>query len=208
MQLDVDQPCISARSLVDMGEYVIYAGHEGLVAAGGRDARVVTAEVFTKDQWQALNPETMHAYRYDGSYLAFYDGGCMVFTIGEGVEFLDINASGGYHDIAADTLYLIQNSAIKAWREGGAMTYTWRSRLHEVPPGSAGFTCGKLIASHYPVRLIIRADGNQVLDTQVPNSSMFRLPAGYTLCRDWEIEIQSSHEVQSIQIATSPSELV
>lgn len=208
MQLDVDQPCIAARSLVDMGEYVIYAGHEGLVAAGGRDARVVTAEVFTKEQWQALNPETMHAYRYDGRYLAFYDGGCMVFTPGEGVEFLDINASGGYHDIAAGTLYLIQNSAIKAWGQGGPMTYTWRSRLHEVPPGAAGFTSGKLIASNYPVRLIIRADGNEVLDTSIPGPEMFRLPAGYTLCRDWEIEIQSSNEVQSIQIATSPSELI
>lgn len=208
MQLDVDQPCISARSLVDMGEYVIYAGHEGLVAAGGRDARVVTADVFTKDQWQALNPSTMHGYRYDGRYLAFYDGGCLVFTPGEGVEFLDIDASGGYHDIAAGALYLIQDDAISAWGQGVPMTYTWRSRLHEVPPGSAGFTCGKLIASDYPVRLIILADGNQVLDTQVPNSGMFRLPAGYTLCRDWEIEIQSIHEVQSIQIATSPSELI
>lgn len=208
MQLDVDQPCISERSLVDMGEYVIYAGHEGLVAAGGRDARVVTAEVFTKDQWQALNPSTMHAYRYDGRYLAFYSGGCMVFTPGEGVEFLDINATGGYLDVASGTLYLIQNSAIKAWGQGNFMNYTWRSRLHEFPPGSAGFTCAKLIASNYPVRLIIRADGNTVLDSGITSSDMFRLPAGFTLCRDWEVEIQGNNEVQSIQIATSPSELI
>lgn len=208
MQLDVDQPCISARSLVDMGEYVIYAGHEGLVAAGGRDARVVTAEVFTKEQWQALDPGSMHAYRYDGRYLAFYSGGCMVFTPGEGVEFLDIAASGGYHDIAAGTLYLIQNSAITAWGQGMPMTFTWCSRLHEVPPGSAGFTCGKLIASHYPVRLIIRADGNDVLDADIFDAGMFRLPAGYTLCRDWEIELQGTNQVHSVQIATSPSELI
>ncbi|MGE6778256.1 hypothetical protein ACQKFL_11515 [Vreelandella titanicae] len=208
MQLDVDQPCVAARSLADMGEYVIYAGHEGLVAAGGRDARVVTAEVFTKDQWQALNPSTIHAYRYDGRYLAFYNGGCMVFTPGEGVEFLDINASGGYYDIAAGTLYIIQNNVIKAWGEGQLMTFTWRSRLHEVPPGGAGFTCGKLIASQYPARLIIRADENTVLDSEIASPSMFRLPAGYTLCRDWEIEIQGTNEVQSIQIATSPSELI
>lgn len=208
MQLDVDQPCISARSLVDMGEYVLYAGHEGLVAAGGRDARVVTAEVFTKSQWQALNPSTIHAYRYDGRYVAFYSGGCMVFTPGEGVEFFDITASGGYHDITAGTLYLIQNSAIKAWGQGDPMTYTWRSRCHELPPGSAGFTCGKLIAAEYPVRLIVRADGTTVMNAEVASSRMFRLPAGYTLCREWEVEVQGEHEVHSIQIATSPSELI
>lgn len=208
MQLDVDQPCVSARSLVDMGEYIIYAGHDGLAAAGGRDARVVTADVFTREQWQALNPKTMHAYRYDGRYVVFYDGGCMVFTPGEGVEFLDINASGGYHDIAAGTLYLIQGNAIKAWGQGDAMALTWRSRLHEFPPGSAGFSCGKVIASSYPVRLIIRADGNSVLDADITDTGMFRLPAGYTLCRDWDIEIQTNNEVQSIQIATSPSELI
>lgn len=207
-QLDVDQPCISARSLVDMGEYVIYAGHEGLVAAGGRDARVVTAEIFSKEQWQALNPTTMHAYRYDGRYVAFYTGGCMVFTPSEGVEFFDINASGGYNDIAAGTLYLIQGSTISAWGKGSAMTMTWRSRLHEVPPGSAGFSCGKIIASSYPVRLILRADSLVALDTQIQSASMFRLPPGYTLCRDWDIEIQSTNEVQSVQIATSPSELI
>lgn len=208
MQLDVDQPCLSARSLVDMGEYIIYAGHDGLVAAGGRDARVVTAEVFTREQWQALNPSSMHAYRYDGRYLAFYEGGCMVFTPGEGVEFLDINASGGYYDIAAGTLYLIQGSTISAWGQGDAMTFTWRSRLHEAAPGSAGFSCGKVIASNYPVRLIIWADGNQVMDAEIVSPSMFRLPPGYTLCRDWELEIQGTNEVQSMQIATSPSELV
>ena len=54
----------------------------------------------------------------------------MVFTPGEGVEFLDINASGGYYDIAAGTLYLIQGSTISAWGQGDAMTFTWRSRLH------------------------------------------------------------------------------
>lgn len=207
-QLDVDQPCISARSLVDMGEYVIYAGHDGLVAVGGRDARVVTGEVFTREQWQALNPSSIHAYRYDGRYLAFYDGGCMVFTPGEGVEFLDITASGGYYDIAAGTLYLIQGSTISAWGQGDVMTLTWRSRLHEVPPGSAGFSCGKVIAANYPVRLKIWADGKPVMDADVISASMFRLPPGYTLCRDWELEIQSTYEVHSVQIATSPSELV
>lgn len=208
IELDVNQPCVSARSLVDMGEYALYASPDGLVAAAGRDARVATREVLSRDQWQALAPETLHGYRYDGKYLGFYDGGGFVFTPGEGIEFFDISADGGYYDIADDTLYLIQSGTITAWGQGDAMTYRWRSRIHEIPPGAAGFTCAKVIARDYPVTLRLFADDSSVTEHSVTGPEMFRLPAGYTLTRDWEIELEGTAEVHSVQIATSPSELV
>lgn len=208
MQLDANQPCIGARSFVDMGEFVLYAGYEGLVAVGGRDAQVVTKNVLTKEQWQALSPSSIHAYRYEGEYLAFYDGGCFVFTPGEGIRFLDVFADSGYYDIADGRLYLIQGSDIVVWNEGADLTYRWRSRLHEVPPGAAGFTCAKVIAYGYPVTLRLFADGEQVISQQVQGPGMIRLPAGYTLSRDWEIELEGTHELNSVQIATSPAELI
>ncbi|WP_204352841.1 hypothetical protein [Salinicola peritrichatus] len=206
-ELDVNQPCVAARSVVDMGAYALYASPDGLVAATGQDAQVVTANVMTKDQWQVLKPETIHAYRYDGKYLAFYDGGCFVFTPGEGVEFHDIQASGGYYDITDDTLYLIQDDDIVAWRQGSALPYRWRSKVFEVPPGGAGFTCAKVIAREYPITIRLFADGATMLETDVDGPGMFRLPSGYALSRDWEIEIAGTAEVNSVQIATSPSEL-
>lgn len=208
IELDVNQTCLSRRSLVDMGEYALYASPDGLVAAAGRDARVATREVLSREQWQALKPETIHAYRYDGRYLAFYDGGCFVFSPGEGIEFFDIEAQGGYYDIADDTLYLIQAAGITAWGQGNPLTYVWRSRLHEVPPGSAGFSAAKVIARDYPVTLRLFADGVKALEHNVTDAQMFRLPAGYTLSRDWQIEIEGTREVQSVQIASSPGELI
>ena len=208
MKLNVNQPCSSKRSIVDMGGYAMYASPDGLVAAGGEGAKVVTREVISREQWQALNPDSIHAYRYDGQYLAFYNGGCFAFTPGEGVEFYDVNASGGYYDITRDTLYVIQGNSVRAWGRGQPMTYQWRSRLHEIPPGGAGFTCGKVIARDFPVTLKIIADGHTVINQHITSSGMFRLPAGYTLMRDWEIELTGTHEVHSVQVATSPSELI
>ncbi|GEK46559.1 hypothetical protein HPA02_08420 [Bisbaumannia pacifica] len=208
MKLDVNQPCAAKRSLVDMGGYALYASPDGLVAAGGDGARVVTREVFSREQWQAINPASIHAYRYDGRYLAFSDGGCFAFTPGEGVEFFDIDASAGHYDVTRDTLYLVQGNGVSAWGEGAAMTYRWRSRLHEVPPGAAGFSCAKVIARDYPVTLRLIADGEKVLEHEVLDAGMFRLPAGFALSRDWEIEIEGSQEVHSVQVATSPGELV
>lgn len=208
IELDVAQPCIASRSLVDMGEFALYASPDGLVAAAGRDARVATREVLSREQWQALKPETIHAYRYDGRYLAFYEGGCFAFTPGEGIEFYDLEADAGYYDIADDALYLIQEGDITAWGQGEPLTYRWRSRVHEVPPGAAGFTCAKVIARDYPVTLRLFADGETVLEHEVPGPGMFRLPAGHTLSRDWEVELEGKGEVHSVQVATSPAELV
>lgn len=208
MRLDVNQPCLAKRSVVDMGGFAIYASPDGLVAAGGDGARVVTRELFSRKQWQALNPDTIHAYRYDGRYLAFYEGGCFALTPGEGVEFYDLSASGGYYDITRDTLYLIQGGDVSAWEQGDAMMYTWRSRLHEVPPGGAGFSCAKVIARAYPVTFRLIADGETVLDAEVDSKQMFRLPPDYTLARDWEVELSGQHEIHSVQVATSPSELI
>lgn len=206
--LDEDQPCLSGRSLVDMGEYAVYASPNGLVAVGGGSAQLLTASMISKEQWLALQPETIHAYRYDGRYLAFYEGGCFTFAPGEGFEFFDISAESGYYDLADDTLYLIQGSSITAWGKGAPMTLRWRSKVHEIAPGASGFSCAKLIARQYPVTLRLFADGAEVLALEVQDSSLFRLPAGYALCRDWEVEVEGVNEVQSVQIASSPSEIV
>jgi len=208
MHLDEDQPCVSGRSLVDMGEYAVYASPNGLVAVGGGSAQLLTKTIISKDQWQNLNPDTIHAYRHDGRYLAFYLGGCFAFTPGEGFEFFDINAEGGWYDLANDQLCLIQGSKITAWGEGSVMTLNWWSKIHEIAPGSAGLTCAKVIARSYPVNMKIFADGEMMINTDVAGSEMFRLPAGYAHARDWEFSISSTNEVQSVQIASSPSELV
>jgi hypothetical protein len=88
------------------------------------------------------------------------------------------------------------------------MTLRWRSKVHEVAPGSAGFSCAKVIARQYPVTLRLIADGVTMFELPVASRDLFRLPAGYALCRDWEVEVEAAHEVQSVQIASSPSEIV
>jgi len=47
-----------------------------------------------------------------------------------------------------------------------------------------------------------------VIEHGVQSAGMFRLPAGYSLLRDWEIELEGAHETASVQIATSPGELI
>lgn len=207
-ELDVRQACLSAESLVDMGGYGLYASHDGLVAIGGREGEVVTREAMSRQQWLDLDPSTIHAYRYNGRYLAFYADGAFAFTPEEGFEFYDVSADGGYYDVIDDRLYLIQGNDIAAWGEGSELTFTWRSRIHEVPPGGSGFSCAKVVAAGYPVTFRLIADGEEVVSHEVEDPQMFRLPPGHVLSREWEVEIEGDFEVMSVQVAQTPSELV
>ena len=205
-QLDTDLPCVSRGSVVDMGEYVLYAAAEGLVSVAGGQAVLITEGDFSRDQWQALQPSTMHAYRQDGRYLAFYDGGCFALAPGEGVEFLELSATRGYFDEAASQLYLLSGAAITAWRKGVPMAYRWRSKVFETL--RANYACGKVIAAGYPVHLRILADGQEVMAADIPTRQMFRLPAGFADASAWEVEISGQQEVMVVQLASSPSELI
>ena len=204
---DADRVCVSRGSVVDMGEYVVYASTEGLVAVSGGEPQLITDGVLTPEQWQALNPSSIHACRYEGRYLAFYDGGCFALAPGEGIEFIDAQAANSYYDIAASTLYLIQGNTIAKWRGGSPMTYRWRSKVFEFPPGSANFSCGKVVAAAFPVQLRVIADGTTALDAEIGSNQMFRLPPGFADAREWQVEASGSTEVFSIQIANTPSEL-
>lgn len=211
MVLDVDQPCVSRRSLVDMGDFAIYASHSGLVAVGGREAEVITAQAMSREQWQALNPASIHAYRYDGRYIAFYlvGGiyGAFAFTPADGFEFYDLMASGGYYDLLNDRLCMISERVVKAWGAGLPMSMIWRSKTFEFPPGGS-FTCAKVIARSYPVEFRLLAEGEVVALMQIEDRQLFRLPAGYAHVREWAVEVRGTNEVFSVQVATSPSELM
>lgn len=206
-RLDVQQSCVSKASVVSMGGYALYASPDGIVAAGGSEAKLVTSGVYSREQWRALNPETMHCYRFDGRYYAFHDGGCIAFTPGDGIDTFDIMAVAGYYDDQRDVFYLIRGDELTEWGEGDSLTMRWRSPITQVTPGGAGFSCAKVIAAEYPVRMRLFADGQTVLDTEVQSAGMFRLPAGFTLCREWQTELETKGEIYAAHIATSPSEL-
>ncbi|WP_299947139.1 hypothetical protein [uncultured Microbulbifer sp.] len=92
--LDQIHACASKRSMVDMGEYVLYASPDGLVAVGGTDARLVTEPLILPAQFkQRFNPASIHAYRFEDRYLAFYNNGSERGSFSFSVEALIKNAT-------------------------------------------------------------------------------------------------------------------
>lgn len=68
-QFEVDLPCVSGRSIVDMGYAVIYASTDGLVQVNPGGANVFTSQLFKLEEWQKMQPSTFIAARKRGRYV-------------------------------------------------------------------------------------------------------------------------------------------
>lgn len=71
-KLDKSLPCLSRRAIVDVGYAAYFPSTEGLAMISGTDATIVTRNLFTREQWRALSPDTFIADSFDGRYLFTY----------------------------------------------------------------------------------------------------------------------------------------
>ena len=217
-KLDVMQACVSGRSLVDMGEFALYASPDGLVAAGTSRAELITKDLFSRREWKSFDPETIHAYRYEEKYIAFYgdtdddgDGvGGFIFDTATG-DFikLDFYACAGYSDLLTDTLYLVvKNGAsfeLKAWDRGAtSLLYQWKSKLYR--GNFTQFSAAK-ISTTDPANVGFKlwADGKLVVNLSKLKSEAFRLPS--VRANEWQFELTGTAPVRSVKLGLSLSEV-
>ncbi len=214
-KLELNQSCVAKRGVVDMGAFIVYPSPDGLVSIGSGPAGVITRKLVTRDEWQALNPSSMHAYSIDGMYICFYDNGVTKggfildpFNPDVGLVFIDQYATAGFTDSLSDALYLVDSvsGGIVEWNAIGqpALSGTWRSKKYIGSPVS--YSSMKINALNYPVTVNIFADGLLKHAQQVQSSGVFRLPGGF-LAELWEIEVSGINAIRSIQMATSVAEL-
>jgi len=205
-KLDFNIGGVSRLSVVDMGEYAIFASDEGLVQIGGTRASVITEGMLSREQWQALNPQSIHAYRWHERYLAFYeDNGVwkrFLLHPEHGLIHGD-GAPAGTYDTTRGEVYLLDGGAISAWDAGTDLAYSWQSKLFSLP-GMPTLTCGR-IDTEGSVGITIWADGIELVNETVDNQ-MFRLPAGRY--RDWQVQLDGSAEVLSVQLVPYPGDLL
>ena len=210
-KMELQQACVSKRSIVNTGNSVIYASPDGLVAVGTDGAQLLTSELFTRDEWQALTPSTISAFFYEGRYIAFYNNGATAGFVFDPAtkQFFDLGfyATAGYNDLASDALFLMVGSNIVKF-EGNStsLTFTWKSKKFMLPR-HCNFSCAIVQANSYS-SLTAKFYADSVLKhTQtVTTNSPFRLPGGF-LSKVWEFELSGTDAVTEMHIATSIAEL-
>lgn len=217
IKLDHPQSCVSKRSIVTMAGAVFFASPDGLCAIDDNgNVTVVTEAMFTRDQWQALNPESMHAYCYNGQYFCFYDTGSkqggFVYEPTEGdaaLSYLDLWASAGYTDLAQDHLFLHIGTEIKRFDDSGILTSArWHSgRISTGQRVHHPFV--KVKAKAYPVTIKLYAENPEDGTlTIVANSVSVTSPKAQRMPRagkfeKFEVEVSTTVEVSRVTLGTA-----
>lgn len=214
IKLESQQACVSKRSIAAIEGGVIYASPDGLMLVSGTgQVSNMTEALFSRQEWQALVPSSIHGYFHDGRYHGFYNAGQVqggfVFDPRQGASaftFVDTFATAGYSDLIQDALYLKVGGDIIKWDASSTRkSYTWRSAVFELTT-PANPACAQVVAKSYPVTFRLFSDGNLMHTQTVANSDPFWLPSGYR-ARFLEVEIAGTAEVLSVHVASSPQEL-
>jgi len=209
IEADINQACLSKRSIVSMGNAVFYASPDGLVGLSPGGSAVVTQSMFDKYTWQAMGPAALLGCMYENKYVGFLNatsgnGGFVYDMKAKTWNFHNVYATGAYNDLKNDALYIIQNNELSKWDSGSALSYIWKSKKFTFPEPKS-FACYRIQAEAYPVTTKIYKDGVEIVSLSVTDDSLRRLPAG--LGTDWEFQLEGSTEVYNVQLAQSPQEL-
>lgn len=211
---DIEQACVSKRSIVSVGGAVLYASPDGLVLLSPGGSRVITETYFTRKQWQTyFKPDSIHAYVHDNKYVAFYDtgttqGGFIYDLTSNQFVLHNLYATAGYSDLVVDKLFVAKSDrTVCEWDAGSALSYVWRSKRFTLPSVSF-FSCAQLEAEAYPVTAKFYVDDavTPAYTIAVASREPFRLPADL-VGRDWEVQLEGSSEVFVFAMAQAMKEL-
>jgi hypothetical protein len=213
---DLEQACVSKRSIVSTNGVVVYASPDGLIMLTPGGSQMVTEKYFNRAQWQTyFQPTSIHAYSHDMKYIAFYEiengdgtttqGGFIYDFKSQQFILHNLYASAGYADLQQDQLFVVTNNRLlKKWEQGSALSYIWKSKKFTMPY-PIGFTCAQVEAETYPVTCKIYQAGTLIHTQTVASREPFRLPSN--VGRDWEIQLEGTSEVFSLDLAQSMGEL-
>jgi hypothetical protein len=155
--LPYEQACVSRQGVVVTNVGVIYPSPDGLFLLTGNSGKLLTKNVYTKDQWAALPAAAgsgktfadIISFFYDDCYYCFFNGtryGFM-FNFKDDPYIIDIDlgsgvsVTAGYMDPVNDTLYLVNGAVLDSWGTNSTrLSYTWKSALYR-PGDASNFSC-------------------------------------------------------------------
>lgn len=140
--IEVNYPCVNKRGIVDLGYAVAYPSTDGLVVVSNKGAELVTRNLFTRAQWQELNPEAMIAAQFDGRYIVAYSyidkagatqQGTIIIDLTDEQPFVsrvDIYSPYMFFEVGAGKLYVLNGQHAQEWDSllQPYMQMTWRSK--------------------------------------------------------------------------------
>jgi hypothetical protein len=209
----IDQACVSARSVVSLGDMVVWASPDGLCNASNAGHGVLTQGIATRDDWQALKPDTMVGFQYEGVYGAFFNDGSGLRALlidpqnPNGLWFLSTGYEAAVRDPVTDALYVESAGSVQKWDAGASlMTARFKSKVFR-QSAPVLYEAFMVVADSFSnMTLKVWADGVLRMTRTVTHGRPTRMPDGFT-AKEWQVEIDTTDAVQAIVLATDINEL-
>jgi hypothetical protein len=142
-KLSVLQPCTSKRSIVSDQWGVVYSCPNGLMGIGPGIQDLITQPLYTRDEWQALNPASVTGLLYNNMYMGFFNNGtgptsAFVFSRADvpPLATYDFPATCVYIDRRNSDIYAVSADDNKIYQldadPHNATIYQWKSRLFQM----------------------------------------------------------------------------
>ncbi len=218
-KIEQNYPCVSKRGIVDLGYAAAYPSTDGLITISqGSGAQLATKNLFTREQWAALEPSTFRASQIDGRYIFSYGSpGTLGFISLTGEVPFYLEEDQGpialqFHVETGKTFLLEANGKDVVSFDDFAepvKPYSWVSREfrypHEVSFGAIVVE-GEILTSPGGFVCLVRvfADGIEITNTNAFNA-VDRIPAGRH--KNWKIQVESNARVTRVCLAGSPAEI-
>ena len=136
-KINAEYPCVSKKSIVNMGYGVVWATHAGLAAYSAGGVSIVTANVHDWDTWSdTLDPSTIIGHFYNGKYFGSHSTGSFIFETNEQVKgflvSIDYTFTAAYTDSVSGVMYYTKDALgdIFEWDNDGQVLapLEWKSK--------------------------------------------------------------------------------
>lgn len=211
-KLDSNQACVSRRSIATVQGGVLFASPDGLCVADQNGVNVVSAGLFTREDWQLLQPDSMFAIEHENVYYLFYSGqggGCLTFDLAsKKLGRIDLNGSAAFVDRINDTLFIASGTSIQAVFGGSTRRVgKWRSPkvTLQVQSAMAWLKVYGNQTAESPVTVRWYGDGELRHTSTVTSLQPVRLPPGRWL--EHEVELESTARVTRLVLTSTTAEL-
>ena len=221
-KLSIVQPCVSKKSIVCDQFGVIYASPNGMVAIGPGSQDVVTGALYSRDEWQEINPSSIIGAVYNNMYFGFYKVGSVYNTFilqrndNPPLVNFDFEAKALFVEPNTGYLFGLSSTDSKVYKLDGGSTlgnYTWKSKIFQSPLPTnfgalqvhANYDQLATVTGAY-VNVKIYADGVLKSNQNITSPNPVRLPAGYK-GYNWEVEITGNIHVRTVAMASTIEEL-
>lgn len=185
-KLPIPQPCVSKRSICSDQYGVLYASPNGLVSLGSGSQDVITVPLYTRDEWQNLNPSTMKSMIYNNMYMGFSTINsvtkALVLSRGDippAIE-LDFPAQCVFVDRSTSDIFAVSELDNKLYQLDASTvnntTFEWLSKKFTLP-APTNFATLK-VGADYDFLESIQAYINYVLSIIAANQALYTANAG------------------------------